>query len=78
MKRKRDRAKYEQKKRQTRLAILKDARQAVKENVKSRRAERLIRFAPLDNCMNVCDSLLRQRMLPKWFRVQALSTGLCD
>ena len=71
-------AKEEEERRNTRMAILKDARQAVKKSVKGRRAERLLRAVPLDNPLNACDCLLHQRMAPRWLEAfcgEAPSTG---
>lgn len=61
-----------------RIRIWQDAQQAVTEAVTERGAERLMRAAPLDNVISVCDVLLAQRMLPMWlqaFRAQAPKRG---
>lgn len=50
----------------------------MKETVKARRAERLIRVAPMEDPLKVCDVLWAKRMLPKWleaFRAEARGTS---
>ena len=50
----------------------------MKQTVKSRRAERLLRVVPLDSPVNACDSLLSQRMASRWLEAfcgEAPSTG---
>ena len=59
--------------RQERLQIQQEAEASLKASLKVMRAERLLRVAPLENSMNVCDVLLAQRMLPKW--LEALSAA---
>ena len=58
---------------QARLAIRQEAERSLKATLKAKRAKRPLRVVPLENCMNVCDTLLAQRMLPKW--LEALSAA---
>lgn len=61
-----------------RLQIFADGRQLVKENLKSHRAERFMRSAPLELRAHTCEPILGQRFFPKWleaFKAAAPGSG---